>query len=103
MILPRLYVFANVYISPHLLLENNWCDILGHMDILSIAQIAVSALVIALVLIQERASGVSGLFGGGGGEGGFYQTRRGLEKIIFIATVILMIIFAGLALLNLLI
>jgi protein translocase SecG subunit len=72
------------------------------MTIISIAQIIVSVLVIILVLIQERSSGLSGLFGGGG-EGGFYQTRRGLEKFVFYATIFLVIVFAGLAVLNLII
>ena len=72
------------------------------MDILSIAQIAVAVIVIALILIQERSSGMSGIFGGGGGDS-FYQTRRGLEKIIFSATIIGMALFAILALLNILV
>ncbi len=85
----------------------NWegyCISHGYMNqIISIAQIAVSVLVILMVLLQERSSagGLGGIFGGGGGEGGFYQTRRGLEKFLFTATIILVIIFAGLALLNL--
>ena len=71
------------------------------MDIISLAQIAVSVLVIILILLQERSSaGGLGIFGGSGGDG-FYQTRRGMEKIMFYATVLLVIIFAGLALLNL--
>ena len=57
---------------------------------LNLAQIIVSALLIAAILLQSRGSGLSSLFGGGGE---FYQTRRGLEKKIFIATIILAIIF----------
>ena len=71
-----------------------------NMNILTIAQIGVSILIIILVLLQERSSGTSGLFGGGDG-GGFYQARRGLERTIFIATVVLTVIFATLALVNL--
>lgn len=55
---------------------------------------------ITLILLQERSSGTSGVFGGGDA-GGFYQTRRGVEKIIFISTVIGVIVFTGLALANL--
>jgi len=72
------------------------------MNIISVAQIIASILVIILILIQERSSGLSGLFGGGG-EGGFYQARRGLEKFIFYATIFLVIVFTGLAVLNLII
>lgn len=74
------------------------------MQILTIAQIVVSILIIILILLQERSSagGAGGIFGGVG-EGGFYQTRRGLEKLLFAITIILTVIFAALALLNLII
>jgi len=68
---------------------------------LTAAQIAVSILIVLLILLQERSSGISGLFGGGGES--VYQTRRGMEKMLFYTTVIAIIVFAGLALLNLLI
>ena len=71
------------------------------MDFLSIAQASVSVLLIILILLQERSSaGGLGIFGGGG-DGSFYQTRRGLEKTLFAATILLAIIFSALALLNL--
>lgn len=63
---------------------------------IGILQIIVSIVLVALILLQERSSGLSGLLGGGDG-GGFYQTRRGLEKIVFRGTIVLAIIFAGLA------
>ena len=68
---------------------------------LAIAQIIVSILLIALIMIQERSSGLSGIFGSGG-EGGFYHTRRGMEKLLFGSTIILTIAFAVLALIDLL-
>lgn len=64
-----------------------------------ILQVIISAILVALILLQERSSGLSGVFGG---TGGFYQTRRGLEKIIFVATIVLAIAFAGLAIVQLL-
>ncbi len=66
---------------------------------LVIAQVIISIVLIVLILIQERSSGLSTIFGGGGGTP--YQTRRGLEKVIFIATIITAVIFAILAILNL--
>ncbi|MDP3974762.1 MAG: preprotein translocase subunit SecG [Candidatus Jorgensenbacteria bacterium] len=66
-----------------------------------ILQIIISLLLMGLVLIQERSSGVSGILGGGG-SGTPYYARRGVEKGIFYATIIATILFAGLALLNLL-
>ncbi len=70
------------------------------MSGLTIAQLIVSVILIALILIQERSSELSGLLGGGG-EGGFYRTRRGLEKFAFGATIALVALFALLSLVNL--
>jgi preprotein translocase subunit SecG len=61
-------------------------------------QIIVSVALIILILIQERSSGLSGVFGGGGGE--VYSQRRGLEKSLFGLTVFLAVAFAVLSLLN---
>lgn len=71
------------------------------MNYLSIAQLALSIVLIVLVLLQERSSGLSGAFGGGG-EGGTYQTRRGFERIIFVATIVIAVAFAALSLVTLL-
>jgi len=68
---------------------------------LSISQIAISGLLIALILLQQRGTGGSSLFGGIGGES--YHTKRGFEKVIFIATIILSGLFVISAFLNLLI
>ncbi len=62
-------------------------------------QIILAVVVIALILLQERSSGMSGLFGGD--SGGFYQARRGMEKTIFYATIVLIVVFVGLALYGL--
>lgn len=67
---------------------------------ITIAEIIVSIVLIILVLLQERSSGLSGVFGGGGDAS--YQTRRGLEKSIFWATIVFAILFAALAISKLL-
>ncbi len=64
------------------------------MKLIPIAQIIISILLVSLILLQERSSGLGGIFGG---EGGFYQTRRGAERFIFGGTVVLAIVFIGLA------
>ncbi|MBI4119399.1 MAG: preprotein translocase subunit SecG [Parcubacteria group bacterium] len=64
----------------------------------SLGQIVTAIVLIVLILLQERSSGLSGVFGG---EGGFYQTRRGLEKGIFIGTIVFAVLFAALAILDL--
>ncbi len=63
---------------------------------LSVLQLIVSILLIILILLQERSAGMSGIFGGGDA-GGFYQARRGFEHAIFWATIVLALVFAGLA------
>lgn len=68
-------------------------------QLFSIIQIVISVLLIACVLVQQRGSGLSGLFGGGGGE--TYHTKRGLEKIISIATVVLVVLFLCLGVVRL--
>lgn len=67
----------------------------------TILQIAISLVVIGLVLIQERSAGMSGIFGGGA-SGTPYYARRGMEKGIFYATIVAVVLFAGFALLSLL-
>ncbi len=64
---------------------------------LNIIQIISAILLIVAILLQGRGAGVSGVFGG---EGAVYQTKRGIEKFLFILTIILSIIFLGTALLN---
>jgi protein translocase SecG subunit len=61
--------------------------------IITVAQIVISVLLIVLVLLQERSGGTSGVFGGSGNEGGMYQQRRGLERMMFIATIVCLTLF----------
>ncbi len=68
--------------------------------ILNIAQPAVSVLLIAAVLLQQRGTGLSATFGG---EGNIYRTKRGIEKVLFVGTIVLSIVFFGIALANILI
>ena len=69
------------------------------MTIIPVLQIIVAVLIVALILLQERSAGMSGLLGGDGG--GFYQARRGVEKIVFISTVALSVAFVALAIIEL--
>jgi len=67
--------------------------------VIAIIQIILAVAIIALILLQERSSGMSGLLGGGGG--GYYQARRGFERIVFYSTIVLAIVFVGLAIYQL--
>ena len=66
-----------------------------------IAQITISALIIVVILMQNRGSGVSAIFGGGSGGG--YRTKRGLEKGLHIFTIILVILFVAVGIVSLII
>lgn len=66
----------------------------------SIAQIIVSIILITLIILQERSSGFSGVLGGSAGTP--YQTRRGVEKMIYWGTIVFAAVFVLLALASLL-
>jgi len=68
--------------------------------ILNVSQIIVSVLLIAAVLLQQRGTGLSATFGG---EGNIYRTKRGIEKGLFVITIVLAIVFFGIAIANILV
>jgi len=65
--------------------------------ILPAAQILVSALIVTVVLLQPSTAGVGGSFGGADTQG--FRTKRGFEKFLFIATIVLGVLFVGLCVL----
>ncbi len=67
---------------------------------LAIAQIVIGVILIALVLLQQRGGGMGVL---GGISSQFYGSRRGLEKTIFIFTIILGGLFIALSVISFLI
>lgn len=68
--------------------------------ILTIIQITSSIILIITILLQQKGTGLSATFGG---EGNVYRTKRGLEKILFTATIILAIIFLSSVFLSLIV
>lgn len=66
--------------------------------VLIICQIIVTATLVGVILLQAKGTGLGSSFGG---SGELYQSRRGVEKIIFVATIILAVVFAVLSLLLL--
>ena len=64
---------------------------------LLIVQIIVSCTLIAVILLQAKGSGLSGVFGG---EGGFYRSKRGVEKLLVITTIVLGFLFLVLSVLQ---
>jgi protein translocase SecG subunit len=59
-------------------------------EFIQIFQMIVSILLILSILSQQRSSGLSATFGGGGG---FHVSKRGAEKVLFRFTIILAILF----------
>ena len=65
--------------------------------ILNVAELTLAVSLTASILLQTRGAGLSSAFGG---EGNVYRTKRGIEKRLFQASVVLSILFLGVALAN---
>lgn len=66
-------------------------------SILPFIQIVISILIVIVILLQQRGTGLSAAFGG---EGNVYRTKRGIEKILFRATIVLAALLLASALTN---
>lgn len=55
-----------------------------------VAQIVISVALIVCVLLQARGAGLGSVFGG---TGQVFKTRRGIDKLLFNATVVFAILF----------
>lgn len=64
---------------------------------LNIIEIILAIALTTTILLQSRGAGLGGVFGG---EGNVYQTKRGVEKIVFISTIVLSVLFLGVAVAN---
>lgn len=60
-------------------------------QIMSIAQIVLSIILVIFILMQAQGSGLGSTWGGGGET---YHTRRGIEKVIFYATIVGIVLFS---------
>ncbi len=56
-------------------------------------QILISILLMISILLQVRGSGLGTIFGSVGGE--FYRSKRGIEKFLYRATIVLSILFVS--------
>ncbi len=70
-------------------------------SLLPYVQIILSALLVAAVLLQKTGAQVGGAFGGGDNFSSAFHTRRGMEKWLFSATIVIAVLFAISALINL--
>ncbi len=67
-------------------------------DYLDIAQIIVSVALVLGIVLQSKSAGLGGL--AGGDTGGVFRARRGVEKTLFNLTIVLAVIFFGIAIAN---
>lgn len=58
-------------------------------QLVAIGQIIISIGLVAIIAIQGKGSGLGSTFGGSS----LYSTRRGVEKTIFSATIVLVVFF----------
>jgi protein translocase SecG subunit len=89
---PSLHSFSLVLYSPAMK---------SLVSFLPYAQIAVAAVLVAFILLQRTGAQIGGAFGGSDNWSSAYHTRRGLERGLFIGTIVTGIIFAALSLISL--
>jgi preprotein translocase subunit SecG len=70
-------------------------------SLLPYIQLILSVLLVSAILLQRTGAQVGGAFGGSDNFSSAFHTRRGLEKGLFTATIIIGILFGISALLNL--
>lgn len=73
------------------------------MDIATVlpyVQVVLSVLLMAAILLQRTGASLGGAFGADNFSTGFH-TRRGLERTLFRATIVLAVLFAASALVHL--
>ncbi|MFZ0167817.1 MAG: preprotein translocase subunit SecG [Candidatus Dormiibacterota bacterium] len=68
---------------------------------IGIVEMVLALLLIVTILLQTpKSSGLGGTIGGGTDMGGGYRTRRGLEKVLFRASIWLTVAFALVAVIQ---
>ena len=64
-----------------------------------VVQIILSAAVIVFILLQARGAGLGSAFGGSSA-GSVFKTRRGVERLVFNATIVFLVLFALLSIIS---
>ncbi len=64
---------------------------------LLVCQIVISLLLMGAILLQARGTGLGSAWGGGGE---MYRSKRGVERVILYTTIVLVVLFLGLAATN---
>jgi preprotein translocase subunit SecG len=69
-------------------------------QLITIIQITVSIILIGAILLQAKGTGLGSAWGGGGE---MYRSKRGVEKILYTATILLCVVFLISSILGLII
>ncbi|TSC83954.1 MAG: preprotein translocase subunit SecG [Parcubacteria group bacterium Gr01-1014_13] len=64
----------------------------------NIIQFVLAALLVTAILLQQKGTGLSGVFGG---SSNIYSTKRGVDRILYLSTIVISVIFFGLSLVRL--
>lgn len=72
------------------------------IELLPYIQIVLSIILIGAIILQQTGAGLGGAFGGDNFSAGFHK-RRGFEKLLFNATVVIAVLFGVTAFIALLI
>ena len=64
---------------------------------LNIIQIIVSIALIAVILLQQKGTGIGAAFGG---SSNVYSTKRGVDKLLFRATIVIAVLYFATAVAN---
>lgn len=67
-------------------------------ETLLVVQIIISLLLLSSIILQARGTGLGSTWGGGGET---YRSKRGVEKILLISTIVLSVLFLASAMINL--
>lgn len=67
-------------------------------NFVTIFQMVLGVLLIGLILLQTKGTGLGSAFGG---DMGFYRTKRGFEKLIFNTTIVVVVLFIVTSLIEL--
>lgn len=65
---------------------------------LAVMEIILGILLVILILLQSKGTGIGSTFGG---DMGFYATKRGAEKMMFVSTVVVATLFLILPIIEL--
>jgi preprotein translocase subunit SecG len=66
-------------------------------NILNISQVTLAVILMIAILLQARGTGLGAAFGG---EGNIFRAKRGMEKRLFQATIVVAFLFFGVSLAN---